>query len=55
MEDKGLSSPLSKRKRLHIIRRVMTMKFGQNFGNAIRRFGGAMIVPVLLFPFSELL
>lgn len=27
------------------------MKFGQNFGNAIRRFGGAMIVPVLLFPF----
>src|SRR5699024_5563235 len=27
------------------------MKFGGNFGNAIRRFGGAMIVPVLLFPF----
>lgn len=27
------------------------MNIGRNFGNAIRRFGGAMIVPVLLFPF----
>ena len=27
------------------------MNIGRNIGNAIRRFGGAMIVPVLLFPF----
>lgn len=27
------------------------MNIARNFGGAIRRFGGAMIVPVLLFPF----
>src|SRR5699024_4859748 len=36
---------------ISVLKKGDYMKFGGNFGNAIRRFGGAMIVPVLLFPF----